>query len=274
MIVYLITNKLNGKKYVGQSVTDYRFSAHIQCARGPMKYQFAIHRAIAKYGEENFAYEVVQEMLDGSTQEELNEAEAYWVRFHDCMSPRGYNLREGGGSKGRMSMESRKKISEAGKGRKCPKSPEHIARHAKAVTGKKHTDAAKEKVSLASKGREVSGETRKKISDALKGKERTKKHREALSRALKGREFSEEWIANLKAAQRGRPGFTPTEETKKKISDANKGRKLTDEQKRRQSEGQLGLKHSEETKRKMAETRRKYWADKRAREQQVTKEAT
>ena len=44
------------------------------------------------------------------SQTELNAAEAYWVKFFDCIND-GYNLREGGGAHGKMSFESRMKMS-------------------------------------------------------------------------------------------------------------------------------------------------------------------
>ena len=52
--IYKITNKINGKKYVGQSNNiNRRFSEH--CLRS----EIPIDIAIQKYGKENFVFEVL-----------------------------------------------------------------------------------------------------------------------------------------------------------------------------------------------------------------------
>lgn len=77
---YLITNKVNGKVYVGK--TNYqnpkrRFTAHIKVSRKPEKYKVQyhlLHRAIRKYGEQSFEFAVIESFLD---EEESLEAEKY-----------------------------------------------------------------------------------------------------------------------------------------------------------------------------------------------------
>lgn len=91
MIIYLIENKLNGKKYVGQTVRDLdrRLYEHIFFDHS------VIHRAIDKYGWQNFEVSVIEEC---SSQEELNEREVYYIKKFGCMTPNGYNVVAGGNS--------------------------------------------------------------------------------------------------------------------------------------------------------------------------------
>ena len=55
--IYKITNLINDKKYVGQSIhIDRRWKEHIYQNRNS-----AIHQAIEKYGIENFIFEIIEE---------------------------------------------------------------------------------------------------------------------------------------------------------------------------------------------------------------------
>ena len=51
----------------------------------------AIHKAIAKYGKENFTLEVIEETEDNL----LNEREMYWIQYYDSYK-KGYNQTLGG----------------------------------------------------------------------------------------------------------------------------------------------------------------------------------
>ena len=89
MYVYRITNKINNKKYIGIT-NNYkrRFSEH--------KKKFstsAIHRAIKKYGEENFIFEVVFSEL---SLEESCEKEIKLIQLENTLVPNGYNIAKGG----------------------------------------------------------------------------------------------------------------------------------------------------------------------------------
>lgn len=88
MYVYKITNKYNGKVYIGQSVRpiEKRFKRHINDAiNNVLDTHFA--RAIRKYGVESF----VLELLDSAeTQEELNYKEQYYIKLYNSIE-NGYN---------------------------------------------------------------------------------------------------------------------------------------------------------------------------------------
>ena len=88
MYIYKITNKVNGKVYIGQSIRpiEQRFQRHINDAvNNILDTHFA--RAIRKYGKENFYIELV-ETCDNQT--ELNLKEQYWIRKYDSIN-NGYN---------------------------------------------------------------------------------------------------------------------------------------------------------------------------------------
>ena len=73
--IYLITNKLNGKKYVGQS-NDIGRRLKEHCCPGRAKNGYPIDVAIQVDGKENFDFQVLEEC----SIEELNERETYWIQ--------------------------------------------------------------------------------------------------------------------------------------------------------------------------------------------------
>ena len=88
MEIYKITNLVNNKVYIGQSVrgVQQRFHRHINDAMTDrLNTHFA--RAIRKYGPENFVVEVID---TAETQDELNRKEQYWIREYDSIR-HGYN---------------------------------------------------------------------------------------------------------------------------------------------------------------------------------------
>ena len=89
MVVYKLTNLINGMSYVGQTThsAEERFKGHKQCKTS------YIGRAIQKYGAENFSLEVLAEC---KTKEELDEQEMFFIDFFDSKAPNGYNLTDGG----------------------------------------------------------------------------------------------------------------------------------------------------------------------------------
>lgn len=93
MIIYKITNDINGKLYIGQTIRPLitRWKSHVYKAKSGS--QYALHCAIRKYGEEHFHIE----QIDIATSiEELNSKEIYWIDKLNTMIPNGYNMCEGG----------------------------------------------------------------------------------------------------------------------------------------------------------------------------------
>lgn len=86
--IYKIENILNGKIYIGQSIEiERRWQKHLNAND-----DFLIHKAIKKYGKENFKFSIIEE-CDASL---LNEKECYWINFYNSIIPNGYNMIQGG----------------------------------------------------------------------------------------------------------------------------------------------------------------------------------
>ena len=106
MILYKITNKIDGKSYIGQTIRslDERWRQH--CANSSTCGY--ISSALKKHGKENFT---ITEIGGANSQDELNYQEFMFIHKHNTLVPNGYNLRVGGQAGGRPSKELRKKMS-------------------------------------------------------------------------------------------------------------------------------------------------------------------
>ncbi len=89
--IYKITNKINGKVYIGQSLCiENRIKEHIRNINYPDR-KNAIYSAFRKYGIENFSFDVIEECKE----EDLDNREKYWIKYYDSYN-NGYNLTLGG----------------------------------------------------------------------------------------------------------------------------------------------------------------------------------
>ena len=85
--IYKITNKINGKSYIGLSSNiEERFKKHRQ-----MQGEKILYSAFEKYGIENFEFSVLEYCL----LEQLSEREKYWIAYYDTYN-NGYNATLGG----------------------------------------------------------------------------------------------------------------------------------------------------------------------------------
>lgn len=92
--IYKITNLINGTSYVGQSKDiNQRIYEHLRSSYHEDKsdYNYPLHRAIRKYGEDMFSLEV----LETCSIAQLNEREEYWVAYFNTRQ-NGYNQTVGG----------------------------------------------------------------------------------------------------------------------------------------------------------------------------------
>lgn len=88
--IYKITNVLNGKCYIGQSVDPHkRFVSHCSRANNDSD-NSPIHSAIKKYGKENFKLEILE------WTEDYNRREKELIQEYNSLSPNGYNIALGG----------------------------------------------------------------------------------------------------------------------------------------------------------------------------------
>lgn len=89
--IYLITNLVNGKQYVGQTNSfEGRWSRYLSDAKRDAPRQL-ISKAIKKYGKENFEIEILESQVD-----DYDEKEREWIKDLDTIAPKGYNVSYGG----------------------------------------------------------------------------------------------------------------------------------------------------------------------------------
>ena len=99
--IYKITNTVNDKCYIGQTIVDIelRFRRHISDSNANKDDGMYIHKAIKKYGAENFSLlELVKvESLDlYDLQTKLNNLECHYIEELSTLVPNGYNITRGG----------------------------------------------------------------------------------------------------------------------------------------------------------------------------------
>jgi group I intron endonuclease len=232
-----------------------RFKAHTNCAlKGD---GFSLHKAMRKYGIENFEFEVLRSY--NCDNEEIHRKERAFINVYDTLAPAGYNLTLGGdGASGYKHSEETKKFMstlKAGKptseahrkaisvaqmgnklrlGKKDP--PERIEAKRQAMLGNTNT-----------KGTKLSEEHRKKLSEAKIGNKIRLGKKDSPERIESKRQFM---IGNTYASgNKGTKRGPMSEETREKIRQAkvgkptgispNKGRKFSDETKAKMREAHL-----------------------------------
>lgn len=89
--IYQITNLINGKQYIGQSINISRrwwehkaraYDINNNCYHKPL------YQAFRKYGLDNFELNI----LELCEPEKLNEREAYYINLLQTVVPNGYNI--------------------------------------------------------------------------------------------------------------------------------------------------------------------------------------
>lgn len=94
-LIYIITNSINNKVYIGQTIQSLKDRWQEHCRKLCSKNEANMHikRAIFKYGKENFT---IRE-LEKCTIEELDEREVYYISLYNSFVD-GYNSTRGGKS--------------------------------------------------------------------------------------------------------------------------------------------------------------------------------
>ena len=220
--VYRITNKINGKTYIGQH--KYKMLNDSYMGSGKL-----IKRAQKKYGMENFEKEILYGRIQYKAT--ADDMERFAIAKEKALGKAEYNIADGGNG-GNLGEEVNKKISEAQKGRHP--SEETIRKRSEAMKGHKVSEETRKKISEANKGRVFSDEWRRKMSENHKG--------------MEGKKHSEETRRKLSESLKGKnKGKHRTDEQKRRMSEAMKGKA---------SDWLKGKHRSEETKRKISEYRK------------------
>lgn len=205
MFVYLITNTVNGKRYIGQTkqTLQKRWIMHVN--KNHCRY---LYNAIHKYGRENFLMEPLCEI---PTRELANDFEIEYIKRYRTMFPNGYNIQPGGDDRPELTVEQKKAISERHKGNKY-------------CLGKVTSEETKRKLSDINKGKVLTEEHKAKIAASHIGIGHTEESKRKMSLSRTGKVLSVEHVAKIAAANRGKKRSA---ETVQRMVDAWKKRKLS-----------------------------------------------
>lgn len=198
--IYLITNIVNGKRYIGQTVRplSQRWSSHVYGARH--RQRIPVARAIAKYGVENFTMKPIAMVASLDRARWLDFLEAQYIEAYHTFAPSGYNVTSGGKS-GKLHATVRAKIGNAHRGKAVseetrarlsawPRTAETRAKMSAAQyrinaeaggkrSRRKPTAASRLKMSLSHQGKKQSAETKAKRIASIKAALRKKRERAA-----------------------------------------------------------------------------------------------
>jgi group I intron endonuclease len=174
MVIYLITNTINGKVYVGRTkqTAACRMKTHLALSRKGDKGSPLLYRAIRKHGEDAFT---LTTLCSCDSLEQLNRMEQIFIMaLRSTHRDRGYNLVDGGeGCLGLPKSEAFKQfMSERMKGNTYGLNPsdENRRKMASSFKGKHHTDEHKAYMSKRLTGRIISDETKQRCGEWQKGR--------------------------------------------------------------------------------------------------------
>ena len=190
--IYLVTNTLNGKQYVGQTIVAGNRVGH-----GKL-----MTRAYQKHGKDSFTYEPICNSIENRNT--LNFMEKFWIKVMDCRIPNGYNIEHGGSKVEKIADETRALLSAQRMGN------QHRL-------GTKQSETTK--ALMSAQRRNMSSDTRTRISNSLIGRPVSAETIEKIRIGNQGKIVSEETKEKIRAARKLQ---VFSAETKQKLSDAAK----------------------------------------------------
>jgi len=195
--IYLTTNNINLKQYVGYHSADTLDDNYIGSGKLFLK-------AVNKYGTGNFSREILKDCENILDAVKLEEE---FIIKYNTIQPFGYNISPTGGHglNGRMSEDTKRKISEGNAGKiRTPVMKKKYSESGKGVQagkkhgmyGKHHTQESINKISESRKGK-TSGEDHHYF-----GKTRDEKTKQKIRESLRGRETPDEVKKKLSASSK------------------------------------------------------------------------
>jgi group I intron endonuclease len=175
-IIYMIKNKENGKIYIGQTKRSLEKRMIEHCSQK----QTYIDKVIKKYGRNAFEASVVEEVNDSL----LDEREENWITFYNTIFPNGYNREYGGKNRYKLCEETKRKMSEAQKGKTLSK--ETKRKMSESRKGENHWDCSGEKNPRAKAV--VCVETNKYYGTAKEAAEEVGAYSSNIAKAIKGKQ--------------------------------------------------------------------------------------
>ena len=114
--IYCYTNNFNNKKYIGQTTYparrrgEHRYAAFTESSP---EYNFLFHKKLREYGEENFSFEILEE-IDTTNTDYVDSREQFWIEQKESYikTGKGYNLTLGGQNKGRHKILTSEQFQE------------------------------------------------------------------------------------------------------------------------------------------------------------------
>ena len=202
--LYVHTNKVNGKKYVGITNNIDERWRHNGIAYKPYSGDNPrpFWNAICKYGFDSFEHEVV---LSGLTFKEACELEKRYISDLGTRDrSKGYNVAEGGNGGKIYKEHPRGMLGKHHSQEKRDKQRELLQKnkdaglmawkhgHPRGMLGKHHTPEHNAMMSEKMKGRAISEETRRKMAEAAKGRKKSEEELRKISAANKGKRMGAE----------------------------------------------------------------------------------
>lgn len=184
--IYITTNLINGRQYVGQKRASY-FLGNRYLGSG--RY---LKDAIQKYGKENFKVELLKEC---NNQDELNEFEIYYISYYRKIN-NIYNMTDGG-RYNRVVIGAKRSEESKARMKAAQNRPEVKKKRSESLKKIPRTEEWKRKISESEKGKNVSEETKLLIANKTKEAMQRPEVKDKLMKGMKKRSknmFGRVWM--------------------------------------------------------------------------------
>lgn len=194
--IYLVTNLINGKRYVGLTVRpQIRYKKHWSDSLAGS--DFALHRAFRKYGKLNFKFEILCTVVsetESDLKNRLSNMEAYYAEqlqtYTSDTYPGGYNMAWCGDKPtlGVKHTEDELEKMRRAHDNRDPPSEEHK---------KKTSDSLKAHYANADEHqKQLNADRAKRRGEKQRGRPKKQETKDAISKTLTGRKDSSDVIEN------------------------------------------------------------------------------